>query len=303
MRKGLSLLVLFVLLIIGFTVMGGPGTAAPTKKPMKTYDPISVETVPPYEAEEVAQPEATSALIGPKFMPEGEFYDEATEEMLKHQAEFDPRVTHGEDMLQPQAPFKFSVARILFSFNALDVPGTAEDGFFSVPPDTDVAIGPDSVIETVNTTIRFSSRTNTNIQTQTFREHFGVSEKENNFFDPRVLFDKTSGRFVIISGYFDNKPKKSKVYISISKSSSPTSLANPAKNTQAPAAQNWCNYVINTAKDGSWLDYPTLGANENLIAIGGNQFGFSDNRFKYATLHVIDKKVFNNSSACPGATF
>ena len=77
------------------------------------------------------------------------------------------------------------------------------------PPDPFVAVGPDHVMQAVNTTFRISSRTGATAATVDLVDFFGISSipgYEAEVFDPRVIYDSLHGRWIAIETSFDCYP-------------------------------------------------------------------------------------------------
>jgi len=285
LQKSMKLF-LFFSLILTAVAIAGTNSKDQVKRPISSdvYNPVSIESIQPCCTE--GEEEVSTLPPGkPAVKPEGNFFDEPTMEMLKRQGEINPNVTRGEGIDERKQPMMSLAPRFLTSFAGINAGDAVEDGFIPLPPDTIVAVGPNNVIEATNAIIRLSSRTNTSVSLQSYRNHF---KTKDDYFDPKVIYDRFSGRFVIIGLIFDDSPRKSALVISISKSSNPTALDT-----------GWCNYRVATVLDGSWADFPAVGVNENFLVVSTNQFGFADNRFKSAVVRSIDKKAFNNASSCP----
>lgn len=81
-----------------------------------------------------------------------------------------------------------------------------------------------------------------------------------NIYDPRVIYDSGSDRFIylILHG---SSSQKSELLISFSKSNN-------------PAQDGWWVYRVqaNQAHPGSWFDYPNIGVSSNEFYVSGNMF-------------------------------
>ena len=100
--------------------------------------------------------------------------------------------------------------------------GMANTGYN--PPDTNVAGGPNHVVETVNSSLAiFNKATGAKVSQQTLATLFsGFVTGDLGQFDPSVLYDDQAGRFVVEGQVKDSTNNKSYVDIAVSNSSDPT---------------------------------------------------------------------------------
>lgn len=188
------------------------------------------------------------------------------------------------DPTAARAPFDPLAPALRKKFNGLSI---AQGGGW-VPPDTQLAVGPEHVLQAVNVAFRLSSKTNSQVIVQAGEDHFGTGD---SLFDPKVYYDPLSGRFFIIIMDLDEDAGRSRVYLSVSRSSTPDSLT----------SADWCSYFFNAKKKGAWADYPGLGASEDWLAVSTNNFRLDNFSFSSAWLWVMDKaKLVNNTGSCPG---
>lgn len=146
-------------------------------------------------------------------------------------------------------------------------PGITFTGW--VPPDPDMAVGPDYVVTTVNSDLAFfrkSDGAKVFQQTMDGSGFFsGIGVTSNFTFDPKCFYDKLSGRFFVLICEQSDSPQVSKALLAVSDDSNPNGT--------------WFKYRIETASDdGSgnhWLDYPGFGFNKDAIVITGNMFPFA----------------------------
>ncbi len=144
------------------------------------------------------------------------------------------------------------------------------------PPDPRAAVGPNHVVAIVNGGIAFFTKAGkrTFFQRLTGSSGFWGKQGALNFvFDPRVVFDPHSGRFIAIAaehvrktrGYFD---------LAISDDDDPNGT--------------WYKYRfdVTVPARGYFVDYPHLGVDDKAIYITSNNFsgGFSH------MVYILDKK-------------
>ena len=167
----------------------------------------------------------------------------------------------------------------------------------TIPPDTMGAVGPSHIVEILNTGFTVYDKTGALVSAQVSLQAFWSSlgtaagEPASRPFDPKVLYDQYSGRFVVTA---DSNPTcrdgtlNSWVLVGISSNSDPTGswnlyaiLANPAGGPHPEA----------------WSDYPGLGVDPNNVIITNNIFpiGFCVNGDN-------NGDCCDGDNACPGGT-
>lgn len=167
-------------------------------------------------------------------------------------------------------------------------------GIDPVPPDPSFAPGPNHVVATVNSTIRWWNKAGTIQNSQNLGSGFGTAffaplNPADFTTDSKVIYDQYAGRFVVEALEVIDTPTtlSSRVMVAASDDSDPNGT--------------WYFTSINTKMTingfDRWLDYPTLGIDNQAIYIGGNMFGFNNNPFgqnQYvgSRLIIIDKNGF-----------
>lgn len=147
------------------------------------------------------------------------------------------------------------------SFSALPLNGT------SIPPDTQGAVGPNHLMVTLNSQVRFQSRSGNELFTVNLHDFWGA-----DVFDPKLIYDPFNNRWVFVALSDARKPTSS-ILVAVSANSDPTG--------------NWTLYKIK-ADDSSllWADYPSVGFNKNWVVVTVNMF---DSTFRYSQIHAINK--------------
>ena len=162
------------------------------------------------------------------------------------------------------------------------------------PPDTIGAASSNKIVQATNSAILLMDRDGGSRTIQRANAHFGVSvDDEGNgiLFDPKVRYDAASGRYFLVYLFRTTKPKKSFIYLSVSRGE-PNSLTS-----------GWCNYKIKGKIGGTWADYEGVGFSRNLFVLATNNFTFSDS-FKTTMVWVADMQALvNNADACPKVKF
>ena len=98
-------------------------------------------------------------------------------------------------------------------------------------------------------------------------------------FDPKVLFDQHTGRWVLLAVAVSQNPNRSAYLLSVSATTNPLGP--------------WRNYSLNARVDGNvvtnnWADFPALGVDAKNLYITSNQFAFGGG-FQYAKIRVVPK--------------
>ena len=217
---------------------------------------------------------------------QGKLYDDETLRLMKEHARYNPNAPAGT-LIEEAKQLEKAAPPLRSSFDGLNQITALR--FF--PPDTQIAIGPNHILQATNGGIRLSSKTNTNVSIVGWNTFFAKSGVF--LFDPKLFYDPIGQRFFVTILEFRNTPQVSIVRFAVSQSSSPTTLT-----------QGWCRYSYSGKVQGTWADFPSMGMNEKWIAIHTNNFKFSDNIYARSLVKVADKsKLVNNSSTCPKITF
>jgi hypothetical protein len=151
------------------------------------------------------------------------------------------------------------------------------DDLTAIPPDTMGAVGPDHLVSFLNTEVGFFDKAGNRTNSTTTLDAFWlplISSKNlpDNSFDPKVLYDQHSDRFVAVT-LTGQPPQKSWVLLARSNSSDP--------------GQGWSQWAIPT-DNNLWADYPGLGIDANNIYITTNLFDNSNN-FHFIKVWVVPK--------------
>lgn len=172
--------------------------------------------------------------------------------------------------------------------------GIADAGT-NIPPDPYIAVGPEHIITTINTSFRISDKAGKSIKTYNANTWFkSVFPEIGNgddagAFDPKVIYDQFDKRWVMVWLDVDETKKTSSFLISVSDDSTATGT--------------WYNYMLpsNTNGDldaGNWGDYQGVGYDEKGLYLTTNQFAFGGS-FQYPKIRFIDKKELYANTAGP----
>lgn len=141
-------------------------------------------------------------------------------------------------------------------------PGISNTG--ATPPDPDIAVGPNHVVQVVNTNVAFFDKGTGAVQYADTLDNNGFFNIGATpfVFDPKVFYDQGAQRFVIVALELDNN--LSKLLIACSDDSNPNGV--------------WYKYRVDSLVDLNgqtyWLDYPGFGYNKSAVVVTGNMFPF-----------------------------
>jgi methionine-rich copper-binding protein CopC/protocatechuate 3,4-dioxygenase beta subunit len=147
-----------------------------------------------------------------------------------------------------------------------------------VPPDTDIAVGPQFVVETVNAQIQiYDKATGTPQLPNTPLNQFFNAPSESPF-DPVVTYDDITGRFVIAAPTFGNN-----LLLAASKDSNPL--------------DGFTTYdLTNVNEGGFFLDYPKIGFNKDEVVLTFNMYP-GPGSFHVAILAFNAGTLFSNPAS------
>jgi len=133
------------------------------------------------------------------------------------------------------------------------------------PPDPDIAVGLNHVVEVANSSIAIFDRAGTKMFQQTGATFFAGVAGVAYIFDPKVIYDRVHNRFVVVFLEEDDLTQISKLLVAVSDDGDPNGI--------------WYRYrveakLVLSATTSAWLDYPGLGYNKDAFVVSGNMFGF-----------------------------
>lgn len=148
-------------------------------------------------------------------------------------------------------------------------PGIQQDGWS--PPDPTIAVGPEYIAMTVNMKIAWFRKSD---GVKVFERWLGNQETLGFFrnvgakgftFDPKILYDRISQRFIVIVPEYYSSPREAALCVGVSDDSDPNGT--------------WYLYRANFMQTVNgvqyWVDYPGFGIDHQAIYVNGNMFGFS----------------------------
>lgn len=138
-----------------------------------------------------------------------------------------------------------------------------------IPPDTMGAAGPNHLVSFLNSEVGFFSKTtrvrlNPGVSLLDFWSPLITANAlPNNVFDPKVIYDSGSGRFIAVTLDGSLPADNSSILLAVSRTSDPTS--------------GWNTWALPADGTGAtWADFPGLGVDNNNIYITANLFDAGD---------------------------
>ncbi len=145
------------------------------------------------------------------------------------------------------------------SFDSMDY----NNGGGSVPPDPELAVGPNHMIAVVNVAVAMYDKSgNTVFGPVPAGTLYSQSPCTSGLYDPNVLYDEEADRWIIA---FDQGAF-----------SATGGYCLLASQTGDPLG-TWNEYFFQTNSAGGWLDYPHAGVGDNFIFMGGNIYTLGGN--------------------------
>ncbi len=154
----------------------------------------------------------------------------------------------------------------------------------SLPPDCHIAVGPNHVVQVVNSQISFYDKTTGAVQfTQASIQFFSGSGAATDQFDPRIMYDQYNSRWI---------------YLTLALGASGVSQIAIAVSDDSNPHGSWNRFILNSALDLgggdiAWLDYPMVGYSKDALVIGGNMFGSTN--FAGRALVVRTAGLYDNT--------
>src|SRR6266478_6275398 len=180
------------------------------------------------------------------------------------------------------------------------VTGPTQTGAF--PPDSMGAVGPSQFFIFVNGRLRTFNKTTgaadgvINADPDIFFSSVMTNAPVNFTSDPQVRYDRLSGRWILI---IIDVPSSSSSSVGDMPNRVLIAVSDAASAGVITANTVWSFYFIpqNTvggANTGQFLDYPSLGVDNNAVYIGGNMFGAVSGSFAGTSAFVVRKSSILN---------
>lgn len=141
----------------------------------------------------------------------------------------------------------------------------------SVPPDPEMAAGPNHLIAVVNTVLAIYDKTGTQLLAPTDLDSFMTANANcRDTFDPNALYDESADRFIVGAD-------AGGLYYCLAVTTGPNPMG------------TWRIYAIPTGSAADFFDYPHAGVGRDFIFMGANIFYNSNFGFKESRIWAIEK--------------
>jgi hypothetical protein len=142
------------------------------------------------------------------------------------------------------------------------------------PPDTNGAVGRDKLTVPLNSNYVIERKSDGTVLSRVSMTAFWEPVGAHNPFDPRVLYDPYSDRW-LVSAADDPLLSSSLILYGISDTADPLG--------------SWHLYALHSDESGAtWADFPTLGFSRSTVAIGVNMFARSSLKYVRGRVIVLD---------------
>jgi len=161
-------------------------------------------------------------------------------------------------------------------------------GSWLIPPDPIGAAGPNHVVNVVNSSIEWFTKSGTNQSRQSLQNFFSSLSPLTHTFDPKVIYDQYADRFVVVAleatdvskGYSANT---SRIFLAVSDDSDPNGT--------------WHYHAINSKLiadgDSCWADYPGFSVDAQAVYVNVNMYTFDSLLYRDTFLWIVDKGMGN----------
>jgi hypothetical protein len=162
--------------------------------------------------------------------------------------------------------------------------GNNQTGGF--PPDPDLAVGPNHIIQVVNSSFRISDKNGNTIKTIGANSWYQSVLPNSGAFDPRVFYDFHANRWFMVWDNVNDQNLTAYFLVSVSDDDNPIGV--------------WFNWalpanVYGSTPSGTWQDHETAGFDRYAYYITGRHFGFVSGYFGNA-VRILPKQQFLGSS-------
>ena len=135
-------------------------------------------------------------------------------------------------------------------FGALGDPNTV------IPPDTNGAVGPNHLMTTLNSDVKFQNRSGASLGTVSLDTFWSAVDGGGGTFDPKTLYDPFANRWISVA-CDDAQSASSAILVGVSQTGNPTG--------------SWFQFRI-SSDAGVWADFPSVGFNGKWVVVQLNMF-------------------------------
>ena len=141
-----------------------------------------------------------------------------------------------------------------------------------IPPDTHGAVGPNHLMVSLNSQVRFQNRSGTPLATVTLDTFWSAVSGGGGTFDPKTLYDPFANRWISVA-CDDAQSASSAILVGASQTGDPTG--------------SWFQFRIN-AEPGVWADFPSVGFNGKWVVVQLNMFTIPG-AYVRSNIYVFDR--------------
>lgn len=157
----------------------------------------------------------------------------------------------------------------------------------SIPPDPHVAVGPNHIMQVVNTTFRITDKAGTTLKTISADSWYGALVSGVFSFDPKILYDHFANRWIMVWLDQSNAAQRGNYLLSISDDDNPLGV--------------WYNWALDatvngTTPSGTWADYQGVGFDNEALYFTSNQWTFAGS-YQYVKVRIIGKSQLYANTA------
>ena len=170
-------------------------------------------------------------------------------------------------------------AGLLACFDAINMDTNEElIGRYSIPPDPHGAAGPRHLVSVVNSSIQVRSKSGTILGQASLPVFFGFA-RNATVFDPKVIYDAASDRFIVVALLKEDSLQLSGILLGATATGDPTGV--------------WRIGAIDSKltinETSHWADYPGLAVDEEAIYVTNNMYAFVGPGGSGSRLWIINK--------------
>ena len=160
-----------------------------------------------------------------------------------------------------------------FDTNAINTGGS-----YFIPPDPIGAVGPNHVVSIVNVTIQWHTKAGVLENDESLADFFTSLSPQTFTFDPKVIYDQYSDRFLVVTLEQTTGPGTSRILLAVSDDNDPNGT--------------WYFHQIDSKIGNNWADYPGFAVDEEAVYITCNLFSFGAGFFAGQRLWIVGKTSF-----------
>jgi hypothetical protein len=186
--------------------------------------------------------------------------------------------------LEPLERLLLPAPVLLTSYDGVDqsLNASLNGGIVHIPPDPNAAIGTTHTVAVVNDTIEIEAKGGGAHVDSALYSFYGTIPALTKLFDPKVLWDRQSQRFFVVTLAKDND-YHSFIYLAVSPTGDPSNLS----------AWQKFNLGVSDFINGqhTWADYPGFGVDSAAIYVTVNELAVSGGTYEDSRLWIFDKEA------------